>query len=34
MINFASKNGFKFARHLEEFWGRGAGEAFLLTKVV
>jgi ribosomal protein S18 acetylase RimI-like enzyme len=32
MINFASKNGFKFARHLKEFWGKGTGDAFLLTK--
>jgi len=32
MINFASKNGLKFARYLEEFWGKGIGDAFLLTK--
>jgi len=32
MINFAAKNGFKFARYLEEFWGKGTGDAFLLTK--
>jgi len=32
MVNFASKNGFKFAKHLEEFWGKGTGDAFLLVK--
>jgi len=32
MINFASKNGFKFAKYLEEFWGKGTGDAFLLVK--
>ena len=32
MINFASKNGFKFAKHLKEFWGKGTGDAFLLIK--
>jgi ribosomal protein S18 acetylase RimI-like enzyme len=32
MINFASKNGFKFSKHLKDFWGEGTGDAFLLTK--
>jgi len=32
MVNFASKNGFKFAKHLKEFWGKGTGDAFLLVK--
>jgi len=32
MINFASKNGLKFAKNLEEFWGKGTDDAFLLTK--
>jgi len=32
MINFASKNGFRFERHLKEFWGKGTGDAFLLVK--
>jgi len=32
MINFASKNGFKFAKYLEEFWRKGTGDAFLLVK--
>jgi len=31
-VNFASKNGFKFAKHLKEFWGEGTGDAFLLVK--
>jgi len=32
MVNFASKNGFKFAKYLVEFWGKGTGDAFLLIK--
>jgi ribosomal protein S18 acetylase RimI-like enzyme len=32
MINFASKNGFRFTKHLKEFWGKGTGDAFLLIK--
>jgi len=32
MINFASKNGFKFIKYIEEFWGEGTGDAFLLVK--
>ncbi len=32
MINFASRNGFKFAEYIEEFWGKGTGDAFLLVK--
>jgi len=32
MINFASKNGFKFAKYSEEFWGKGTDDAFLLIK--
>lgn len=32
MINFASENGFKFAKYIEEFWGKGTGDAFLLVK--
>jgi len=32
MINFASKNQFRFDRYLEEFWGKGTGDAFLLVK--
>jgi len=32
MINFASTNGFKFEKYLEEFWGKGTGDAFLLMK--
>jgi len=32
MINFAAGNGFKFSRYLKEFWGKGTGDAFLLTK--
>jgi len=32
MVNFASRNGFRFARYLEEFWGKGTGDAFLLVK--
>jgi len=32
MINFASRNGFKFDKYLEEFWGKGTGDAFLLVK--
>ena len=32
MINFASKNNFKFTKYLKEFWGKGTGDAFLLVK--
>jgi len=32
MINFASKNGFRFSEYLKDFWGEGTGDAFLLTK--
>jgi len=32
MINFASRNGFTFAKYLTEFWGQGTGDAFLLVK--
>ena len=32
MINFASKNGFRFSEYLRDFWGEGTGDAFLLTK--
>ncbi len=32
MVNFASKNSFKFTRYLVEFWGKGTGDAFLLVK--
>lgn len=32
MVNFASKNGFKFERYIKEFWGKGTEDAFLLTK--
>jgi len=32
MINFASKNGFKFAEYLQEFWGKGTEDAYLLVK--
>jgi len=32
MINFASKNGLKFAEYLKEFWGKGTGDTFLLVK--
>jgi len=32
MIDFASRNGFKFAKCIEEFWGKGTGDAFLLVK--
>jgi len=28
---FAARNGFKL-RYLKEFWGKGTGDAFLLTK--
>lgn len=34
MINFASKNGFKFEKYLKDFWGEGSGNAFLLTKEI
>jgi ribosomal protein S18 acetylase RimI-like enzyme len=34
MVNFASKHGFRFAEYLEDFWGKGTGAAFLLTKVL
>lgn len=34
MINFASKNCFKFEKYLKEFWGKGSGDAFLLTKEI
>lgn len=34
MINFASKNGFKFEKYLKEFWGEESGDAFLLTKEI
>jgi len=32
MINFASRNGFMFPKHLRDFWGEGTGDAFLMTK--
>jgi ribosomal protein S18 acetylase RimI-like enzyme len=32
MINFASKNGFKYVKYLKEFWGNGTEDAFLLIK--
>jgi len=34
MINFASMNGFRFEKYLEEFWGKGTGDAFLLVKQI
>ena len=34
MLNFASKNGFKFARYLEEFWEKGTNDAYLLAKEI
>ena len=32
MINFASRNGFRFNKYLEDFWGERTGDTFLLTK--
>ena len=32
MMNFASRNGFTFAKYLTEFWGQGTGDAFLLVR--
>jgi len=32
LINFASRNGFRFDKYLKDFWGEGTGDAFLLTK--
>ncbi|MBO3803928.1 MAG: hypothetical protein JTT11_08705 [Candidatus Brockarchaeota archaeon] len=32
MLNFVSRNGFIFAKRLKECWGRGTGDAYLLTK--
>jgi ribosomal protein S18 acetylase RimI-like enzyme len=32
MVNFASRNGFRFDKYLKDFWGEGTGDAFLLTK--
>jgi ribosomal protein S18 acetylase RimI-like enzyme len=32
MINFASKNGFRFEKYLKGFMGNGTGDAFLLIK--
>lgn len=32
MLNFVSKNGFRFHRYLEDFWGEGTGATFLLVK--
>jgi len=34
MINFSRKNGFKISKQMKDFWGRGTGNAFLLTKNV
>jgi len=34
MVNFASRNGFRFERYIKEFWGKGTGDAFLLTKKI
>lgn len=31
-INFASVNGFRFEKYVEDFWGKGTGDAFLLVK--
>ena len=32
MINFASRNSFRFVKYLKEFWGKGTEDAFLLVK--
>jgi ribosomal protein S18 acetylase RimI-like enzyme len=34
MLNFSRKNGFKMSKRLKDFWGKGTGDAFLLTKTV
>jgi len=32
MMNFASKNGFRFEKFLKEFWSKGTEDAYLLVK--
>ena len=34
MLNFSRKNGFKISKRMKDFWGKGAGDAFLLTETV
>jgi len=34
MANFAARNGFKFKMYLEEFWGKGTDDAFLLVREI
>ena len=34
IINFAARNGFKFQMYLDEFWGKGTDDAFLLVKEI
>jgi GNAT superfamily N-acetyltransferase len=34
MLNFSRKNGFKMSKRVKDFWGKGTGDAFLLTKTV
>ena len=34
MLNFSRKNGFKINKRMKDFWGRGTGDALLLTKAV
>ncbi len=32
MLNFSRKNGFTIRKSMRDFWGKGTGDAFLLTK--
>lgn len=34
MLSFSRKNGFKISKCMKDFWGKGTGDAFLLTKTV
>lgn len=34
MLNFSRKNGFKIIKRMKDFWGKGTGDAFLLTESV
>ncbi len=34
MLNFSRKNRLKIIKRMKDFWGKGTGDAFLLTKSV
>jgi len=34
MLKFSRKSHFKISKRVKDFWGRGTGDAFVLTKTV